>query len=437
MAYNKFITYDGIVALDLTSDTVTIETLAKGVTAHDKRGEPIVGIKESGEVVEEYTGAVIIQVQEEKSIWNGTDLTGTIWNIPSGWNADSSYGHFTVDGEINIDSTGWIMLPGRLAIGYGIYGSEDKTYYAGMTNSITYGDSDAPDESIANTKQFSIKFTGGASMTNMRLITWLRQNGELTSHKLPEYDKTFTKGYTLTISSEYVYNSSESSNEIDIMLTFLDGSYLYIEPWEGGTWTDVVALTCTQYVSFTENGLANYLENGTYFLSTDIIIDKLVYQNCIDENTLVTMADGSAKRLGDIEIGDDVLSIDYNTMTLVSRKVIYSGKNEPEYDNWYVNCYWENVFSDGTIIKQAMNHRFYNLEDELYVYMKDWNTGEHTYKLDGTNPQLISRTLVQGRINYGRITLADSNNYFANGLSTADRRACPNKVVLNAPLQRQ
>lgn len=66
MAYNKFITYDGIVALDLTSDTVTIETLAKGVTAHDKRGEPIVGIKESGEAVEEYTGAVIIQAQEEK-----------------------------------------------------------------------------------------------------------------------------------------------------------------------------------------------------------------------------------------------------------------------------------------------------------------------------------------------------------------------------------
>jgi hypothetical protein len=42
MGANK-ITYYGKVLIDLTSDTVTPETLAEGVTAHDKSGAKITG----------------------------------------------------------------------------------------------------------------------------------------------------------------------------------------------------------------------------------------------------------------------------------------------------------------------------------------------------------------------------------------------------------
>lgn len=366
-------------------------------------------------------------------VWSGTDLTGTTWHVPVGWEAEAGYGKFTINCSID-DTSGE-----QFYIGY--YDALGEGVATSTANKVGIYISGFPQCTPPNTKDFTITFTGGTAATSLSLIAWLRQNGELISHTLPEQGKVFTQGYTVTISSEYTWSLVESKNEVALMLTLLDGSFVYVGVGDHSetskTWTDVVALTCADYVSFTEGGLANYLENGTYFLSADITIDKILYLNCIDENTLVTMADGSAKRLGDVEVGDEVLSIDYDTMTLIARKVIYSGKDEPDYDNWFVNCYWENVFSDGTIIKQAMNHRFYNLENELYVYMKDWNTGEHTYKLDGTNPELVSRTLVQGRINYGRITLENSNNYFANGLSTADRRACPNKVVLNAPLQRQ
>ena len=60
MAYNKFITQDGVVALDLTEDTITAETLEKGITAHDKYGVLIVGTMESEEVAE-YDGSVVIE----------------------------------------------------------------------------------------------------------------------------------------------------------------------------------------------------------------------------------------------------------------------------------------------------------------------------------------------------------------------------------------
>ena len=42
-ARNKII-YAGETLIDLTADTVAPETLAEGVTAHDKSGVPIVGV---------------------------------------------------------------------------------------------------------------------------------------------------------------------------------------------------------------------------------------------------------------------------------------------------------------------------------------------------------------------------------------------------------
>ena len=47
MAINK-VEYAGNVLIDLTSDSVTPETLAKGATAHNAKGEQITGTMESG-----------------------------------------------------------------------------------------------------------------------------------------------------------------------------------------------------------------------------------------------------------------------------------------------------------------------------------------------------------------------------------------------------
>ena len=47
MGYNKFITKDNEVLLDLTSDTVTADKMVKGVTSHDKSGNLVTGTIES------------------------------------------------------------------------------------------------------------------------------------------------------------------------------------------------------------------------------------------------------------------------------------------------------------------------------------------------------------------------------------------------------
>lgn len=57
MAVNK-VALNGEVQLDLTEDTVTPETLAKGVTAHNAAGELITGTMEAGMAVSQYTGTL-------------------------------------------------------------------------------------------------------------------------------------------------------------------------------------------------------------------------------------------------------------------------------------------------------------------------------------------------------------------------------------------
>lgn len=152
----------------------------------------------------------------------------------------------------------------------------------------------------------------------------------------------------------------------------------------------------------------------------------LCYAVCLTGDTLVTMADNSVKRLDMIELGDYVLSFDFDSKMLIPRKVIYTDKNEmkshTEYDKW--------TFEDGTEIKTVHRHEFYNLEAQRMKYMDEWSVGEHAYKIDGTMPKLISHKIVEETVRHYKITLEGSTNYFANGLLTGDRN-CPKNITLN------
>lgn len=63
MAVNKVV-YNGETLIDLTEDNVTPETLAKGVTAHDKSGEVIIGTMEGGGGSSEDLESVLTEQEE-------------------------------------------------------------------------------------------------------------------------------------------------------------------------------------------------------------------------------------------------------------------------------------------------------------------------------------------------------------------------------------
>ena len=69
MANNKVV-YDGATLIDLTSDTVTPETLLTGATAHDASGAHITGTATGGGDLSDVTLWVA-----DFSTWDGTTVT--------------------------------------------------------------------------------------------------------------------------------------------------------------------------------------------------------------------------------------------------------------------------------------------------------------------------------------------------------------------------
>lgn len=259
-----------------------------------------------------------------------------------------------------------------------------------------------------------------------------RTSATLTiSNPTGDIDVNLMTGYTVYVSGTVTsgYPESETNTQMQFLRAYGDDFYTptFYDSDDSGSvtrvFTNIVAIKpqTNYYIEVIDsNDVIHGFDTGIYILEGNSRVEFSRVRNCIDQETLITMADGSLKKMGEIEVGDEVLSVDWNNKKLVSRKVIYSGRDEPDYDEWYVNAHWENLFSDGTIIRQAMNHRFYNLESQSFVHLKNWTPGQKTYKIDGTNPSLVSRTYVQGKIYYARITLEDDNNYFANGLLTGD-----------------
>lgn len=194
-----------------------------------------------------------------------------------------------------------------------------------------------------------------------------------------------------------------------------DYQYIQIiaaEPWQQAS----ISSNVTKYTTYGFNSIIYKLDN-----TSAATISGRAW--CLTGDTLVTMADGSTKRIDMIEVGDYILSYDWNTMKLISNKVIYTDKDEHkawiEYDIW--------KFDDGSKIKTVHRHEFYNIEAKCFKYMDEWVLGEHAYKIDGTKPKFISHETVREGVSHYKITGESGTNYFANELLTGDR-GCPKNI---------
>ena len=79
MALNKIV-YGSDVLIDLTGDTVSEDTLAKGITAHDKRGEVIVGTSTKDSDTSDADVAVAEILYGKIAYARGAKLIGTMPN---------------------------------------------------------------------------------------------------------------------------------------------------------------------------------------------------------------------------------------------------------------------------------------------------------------------------------------------------------------------
>lgn len=141
---------------------------------------------------------------------------------------------------------------------------------------------------------------------------------------------------------------------------------------------------------------------------------------CLTGDTLITLADGSQKRVDQLTLGDKVLSYNPDTMQLEADEITYTdsteNKKHTEYDVW--------TFSDGTIVKTVHRHRLYNVEKQAMVYMAEWNFGEHAVNIDGERIELVGHENIKEEVKHYTI-FTKHQNYFANGLLCGNRYTKP------------
>lgn len=124
---------------------------------------------------------------------------------------------------------------------------------------------------------------------------------------------------------------------------------------------------------------------------------------CLSGDTLITMADGSKKRLDQMTPGDEVLGQE-GTTTVESLKIMPAN-----------SFYYIYHFEDGIDIKETSPHRFYNIEQDFSQKLSRWEIGEHALHEDGRHIALLSKERIVGEeLKYGLYT--KSGTYYANGL---------------------
>ena len=125
------------------------------------------------------------------------------------------------------------------------------------------------------------------------------------------------------------------------------------------------------------------------------------------------------KKLKDIKVGDKVICINPFTLELDTDTVIECdgemNKKHTCYDNWY--------FDDETILTTIHRHRFYNVENSKFMYMEEWNIGEHGININNKKIKLIKHEHIEEEINHCTLFTEKYNNYFANGLLSGNRRS--------------
>lgn len=155
-----------------------------------------------------------------------------------------------------------------------------------------------------------------------------------------------------------------------------------------------------------ENGVLTLSDqNGSVTLS-----QILAVIGCLEEHTLITMADGTQKEIREIKKGDEVLGYDFAAQKTVATPVVINIQEKTE------RKYRCNIFSDGTVLNTVGEHFVYEVDGDPCRDVNDLQTSSKVMKQDGTVVTFNDYTMKTAECVESYNLYTANNTYFANGV---------------------
>ena len=217
------------------------------------------------------------------------------------------------------------------------------------------------------------------------------------------------QGYTLTINADYsmgtgpaAYAFSHSDGTIEARETY---NTLYRAE-------QIVVHDVVSYVGF--KSMSDNIEPETPVTLTG---DTTIYSpaSCLLKGTLVTLADGTQKKIEDITYDDQLLVWDFEKAEFGSAKPIWVKKVE-------TTDYMFNIkFASGNRLDTTgpKGHRAFNIDEGKFVYLND-SVGQRVKTMCGIDEVVCCEKRV-GMFNFYNIITKGHLNLFANGILTSCR----------------
>lgn len=250
----------------------------------------------------------------------------------------------------------------------------------------------------------------GSGVIDGTICTNCNGTGSITQYKEPR----FTVTGTCPQDSTYIYVNGPYQSAEDALTSSV---YSMMSGTSNVDGTYTLAFNCTVSNGDFWKVYTEIVEDGE--ITIDSIAVSEGYVSCLSADTLITMADGSQRRIDSINVGDIVMSEHGNPVGVY--------KTSRGYFNTYHKLYH---FEDGTVIDETRDHRFYNTDQGFWQLLKLWNIGDHALKQNGEKVALVSVEQIDEEAEQFGIW-TDSGSYYANGFLSG-MAACNRQLLANA-----
>lgn len=337
-------------------------------------------------------------------------VTGTVTPVLTTVHLSVFSGELTADallgreiGQAHSDDTG--------AWSCDVHLDENSMVYAWFTPELSYSDATSAHVSI---NKESVKPDPG------------NPDPDPNPDPKPEPEPDTPRAYT--ISSEFEANPSQNDNTTDFTFSAtvsgpadLTNIELYV--WDANT-EEYILMPSSVSPSNDGYSLESTwgqieqpydkfkIQAGTNEANGELTVTITQYDaTCLSGDTLITLVDGTERRLDELTGTEMVLGGDLHPARILRlARGLWSDRHTLYH------------FDDETIIDETHEHRFFNVEQGFWQKLKNWRVGDHAKRLDGGAPALVSVEPKEERAEMFGIWV-ERGSYWANGLLSGDASA--------------